>query len=48
MEQRDKEKEMMKCSQENNVIMEHVPEMKQSMESNLADEDLQSVMSDSE
>jgi len=48
MEQRDKEKETMKCSQEKNVIMEHVPEIKQSMESNLAGEDLQSVMSASE
>lgn len=41
MEQRDKEKETMKCSQEKNVIMEHVPEIKQSMESNLAGEGLQ-------
>ena len=36
----------MKCSQEENVIMEH--EIKQPMESNLAGDDLQSVRSDSE
>lgn len=48
MEQRDKEEETMKRSQEKSVIMEHVPEIKQSMESNLAGEDLQSVMSASE
>jgi hypothetical protein len=45
MGQRNKENERLYRSQEKNLIMEHVSQIKQSIESNLAGEDLQSVMS---
>lgn len=48
MVQRNKEKERRFGSQEKNVIMEHVPQIKHSVEGNLTGNDLQGVKSDSE